>query len=84
MSRRPGRSRSQVSAARASWRPATAASGAIDLNAYGTTAHSTITITQTQPRYHAANQLLAIQNLNIRSGQLGGPGGDDGRARRAG
>jgi hypothetical protein len=49
-----------------------AARGAVDLTAYGTTAASTITITQTQPRYHFANQLLAIQDLVIRSGQLGG------------
>lgn len=47
------------------------AGGAIDLDAYGTTSNSTITITQTQPRYHAASQLLLIRNLRIRSGQLG-------------
>ncbi len=49
-----------------------ATNGAVDLTAYGTTAATTITITQTQPRFHFANQLLAIQNLVIRSGQLGG------------
>jgi hypothetical protein len=48
------------------------AGGAIDLDVYGTTTNSTLTITQTQPRYHAASQLLAIGNLRIRSGQLGG------------
>ena len=48
------------------------ANGAIDLNAYGTTSASTITITETQPRYHQASQPLAIRNLKIRSGQLGG------------
>jgi hypothetical protein len=46
--------------------------GAIELNAYGTTSSSTITITQTQPRFHATNRLLAIRDLTIRSGQLGG------------
>jgi hypothetical protein len=46
--------------------------GAIDLTAYGTTSSSTITITQTLPRFHAAGQLLMIRNIRIRSGQLGG------------
>ena len=46
--------------------------GAIDLTAYGTTADTTITITQTKPRYHFPNQLLMIHNLAVRSGQLGG------------
>ena len=46
--------------------------GAIDLKAYGTTANTTITIIQTKPRFHVANQLLAIDNLVVRSGQLGG------------
>ncbi len=49
-----------------------AAHGTIDLTAYGTTADSTITITQTKPRYHFANQLLMIHDLVVRSGQLGG------------
>ena len=49
-----------------------AAHGAIDLTAYGTTASTTITITQTKPRYHFANQLLMIHGLVVRSGQLGG------------
>jgi hypothetical protein len=48
-----------------------AAGGAVDLTAYGTTAATTITITQTKPRLHFANELLAIQDLVIRSGQLG-------------
>jgi hypothetical protein len=48
------------------------AGGAIDLNVYGTTSISILTITQIQPRYHAASQLLAINNLRIRSGALGG------------
>jgi hypothetical protein len=46
--------------------------GAIDLNAYGTTSATTITITQTRPRYHETSRPLAIQYLKIRSGQLGG------------
>jgi hypothetical protein len=46
--------------------------GAIDLTAYGTTADTTITITQTKPRYHFTNQLLMIHDLVVRSGQLGG------------
>jgi hypothetical protein len=46
--------------------------GAIDLNAYGTTSSSTITITQAQPRFHVTSRPLAIQYLTIRSGQLGG------------
>jgi hypothetical protein len=49
-----------------------APAGAIDLTAYGTTSGSTITITQTLPRFHATSQLLMIRNLRIRSGQLGG------------
>jgi hypothetical protein len=48
------------------------AGGAIDLTAYGTNTDSTITITQTKPRLHFANQLLAIHSLVVRSGQLGG------------
>jgi hypothetical protein len=48
------------------------AGGAIDLNAYGTTSASTITIIETQPRFHEASQPLLIHNLRIRSGQLGG------------
>ncbi len=49
-----------------------AGDGAIDLTAYGTTTATTITITQPRPRYHFPNQLLAIQSLVVRSGQLGG------------
>ena len=48
------------------------ANGAINLTAYGTTSASTITITQTVPRFHFRNRLLQIQSLNIRSGELGG------------
>jgi hypothetical protein len=46
--------------------------GEIDLTAYGTTSSSTITVTQTKPRYHATSRLLTIRDLRIRSGQLGG------------
>jgi hypothetical protein len=49
-----------------------AGTGAIDLVAYGTTAASTVTITQTQPRYHFPNQLVRIHTLTVKSGQLGG------------
>jgi hypothetical protein len=49
-----------------------AAGGAIDLTAYGTTADSTITITQTHARFHIPNRLLTIQTFGVRSGQLGG------------
>ncbi len=45
--------------------------GAIELVAFGTDTSSTITITQVQPRWHAANRLLAIQKLIVVSGQLG-------------
>jgi hypothetical protein len=48
------------------------AGGAINLTAYGTTSNSTITITETQPRYHESGQALTIDVLRIRSGQLGG------------
>jgi hypothetical protein len=48
-----------------------AAQGAIDLTAYGTTAATTITITQTRSRLHFPNQLLSIHNLIVKSGQLG-------------
>ena len=46
--------------------------GAIDISAYGTTDATTISIIQTKPRFHFPSQLLAIQNLMIRSGELGG------------
>jgi hypothetical protein len=46
--------------------------GMIDLTAYGTTTASTITITQTQQRFHFPNQLLAIQTFTVRSRQLSG------------
>jgi hypothetical protein len=49
-----------------------AGKGAIDLIAYGTTAATTLNITQTRARYHFLNQLLPIHNLVVKSGQLGG------------
>jgi hypothetical protein len=45
--------------------------GSIDLKVLGTSANSTLTITQVRPRFHAPNQLLSIRNLIIRSGQIG-------------
>jgi hypothetical protein len=44
--------------------------GSIELVAFGTDTTSTITITQTKPRFHFANRLLRIQKLVIVSGQL--------------
>src|SRR5262245_24983592 len=41
--------------------------GAVDLKVLGTSANSTLTITQVRPRFHAPNQLLSIRNLTIRS-----------------
>ena len=49
-----------------------AAKGAIDLIAYGTTAATTLNITQTLPRFHFPHQFLPIHTLIVRSGQLGG------------
>ena len=49
-----------------------AADGAVNLTAYGTTAATTLTITQTKPRFHFPNQFLPIHNLVVKSGQLGG------------
>ena len=46
--------------------------GAINLTAYGTTATSTITIIQTQARFHFRSQRLAIQSFVVASRQLGG------------
>jgi len=48
-----------------------AAKGAIDLTAFGTTADSTITVTQVRPRWHFASQFLPIHSLTVKSGQLG-------------
>jgi hypothetical protein len=49
-----------------------AGKGAINLIAYGTTPATTLTITQVRPRWHFPNQLLPINALIVRSGQLGG------------
>lgn len=46
--------------------------GMINVEAYGTSASSTITISETAPRYHATATPLLIKNLTVRSGQLGG------------
>jgi hypothetical protein len=48
-----------------------AGGGSVDLIAFGTTVNSTITITQTQPRYHFPNRQLLIHNLIVKTGQLG-------------
>ena len=45
--------------------------GAINLNLLGTTANSSLSITQVQPRFHVVNGLLVIHNLTIMSGQIG-------------
>jgi hypothetical protein len=45
--------------------------GAIDLVAYGTTTATTLTLTETQPRYHFPGRLLPIHSLIIKSGQIG-------------
>lgn len=43
----------------------------MDLKVLGTSADSTLTITQVRPRFHVANRLLSVRNLTIRSGQIG-------------
>ena len=45
--------------------------GAINLNVLGTTTNSSLSITQVKPRFHVVNNLLVIQNLTIKSGQIG-------------
>ena len=45
--------------------------GAINLKVLGTTTNSSLSITQVQPRFHVVNNLLVIQNLTIKSGQIG-------------
>jgi hypothetical protein len=45
--------------------------GAIDLSAFGTTAATTLSITQVRPRFHFPSQLLSIHKLTVTSGQLG-------------
>ena len=48
-----------------------AGGGRTDLKVLGTSADSTLTITQLKPRFHVPNQLLSIRNLTIKSGQIG-------------
>ena len=48
-----------------------AGGGMTDLKVLGTSADSTLTITQLKPRFHVPNQLLSIRNLTIKSGQIG-------------
>lgn len=48
-----------------------AGGGSFDVKVLGTTNASTLTITQVRPRFHAANKLMSIDNLIIRSGQIG-------------
>lgn len=48
-----------------------AGGGSFDVKVLGTTAASTLRITQVRPRFHVANGLLSIDNLIIRSGQIG-------------
>jgi hypothetical protein len=48
-----------------------AGGGAFDVKVLGTTDASTLTITQVRPRFHVANNLMSIDNLTIRSGQIG-------------
>ena len=48
-----------------------AGGGSFDVKVLGTTDASTLTITQVRPRFHVANGLMSIDNLTIRSGQIG-------------
>ena len=48
-----------------------AGGGSFDVKVLGTTDASTLTITQVRPRFHVANSLMSIDNLIIRSGQIG-------------
>ena len=48
-----------------------AGGGSFDVKVLGTTDASTLTITQVRPRFHVANGLMLIDNLTIRSGQIG-------------
>ena len=49
-----------------------AGGGSFDVKVLGTTDASTLTITQVRPRLHVANNLMSIDNLTIRSRQIGG------------
>ena len=48
-----------------------AGGGSFDVKVLGTTNASTLTITQVRPRFHVANGPMSIDNLTIRSGQIG-------------
>ena len=48
-----------------------AGGGSFDVKVLGTTDASTLTITQVRPRFHVANSLMSIDDLIIRSGQIG-------------
>jgi hypothetical protein len=52
-------------------KPGPAGNGSIDLKVLGTSTDSSLSITQVRPRFHVPNRLLSIQNLTIRSGQIG-------------
>lgn len=45
--------------------------GSVDIKVLGTTDQSTLTITQTRPRFHLPNGLMSINSLTIGSGQIG-------------
>jgi hypothetical protein len=48
-----------------------AGGGSFNLKVLGTTAASTLTITQVRPRFHLPNGLMSIDNLTIGSGAIG-------------
>ncbi len=48
-----------------------AGGGSFDVKVLGTTNASTLTITQVRPRFHVVNGPMSIDNLTIRSGQIG-------------
>src|SRR5208337_4502422 len=48
-----------------------AGNGSTDIKVLGTTVNSTLTISQTRPRFHAPNGLMSINSLTIGSGQIG-------------
>jgi hypothetical protein len=48
-----------------------AGGGSFDVKVLGTTDASTLTITQVRPRFHVPNSLMLIDNLFIRSQQIG-------------
>ncbi len=48
-----------------------AGGGSFDVKVLGTTDASTLSITQVRPRFHVANGLMSIDNLYVRSGQIG-------------